>query len=50
MKICYCFNHTEQDIIDDVRTNRGRCLIMEKILASKKGGACRCDRNHPQGK
>ncbi len=48
MKICYCFNHTEQDIIDDVRVNNGTSLIMEQIKANKKGGVCQCEKNHPE--
>ena len=50
MKICYCFNYTEQDIIDDVRANYGKSLIMERIKASKRGGKCQCDKNHPEGR
>ncbi len=48
MKICYCFNHTEQDIIDDVIANNGRSTITEEILASRKRGICDCQKNHPE--
>lgn len=50
MKVCYCFNHSEQDIMDDVRANNGGSLIMEQIKASKKGGSCQCDKHHPEGR
>ena len=41
MKVCYCFNQTEQDIIDDVIAN-GSSVIADTIMASKKAGACQC--------
>ena len=48
MKVCYCFNHTEQDIIDDVTANNGRSTITEEIIASRKRGICNCEKNHPE--
>ncbi len=49
-KICYCFGYTEEDITRDVLANRGRSLIMEKILSEKKAGGCNCGTNHPLGR
>lgn len=49
-KICYCFDYTEADIIADVRSNQGRSLILEQILAAKKQGSCRCATMHPEGR
>ncbi len=49
-KICYCFDYTEGDIIKDVRENNGRSTILEKIMAEKKKGGCRCNYNHPEGR
>lgn len=46
--ICYCFNHTEQDIIDDMRANRGKSAILEKIKTQKKTGGCNCQWHHPE--
>lgn len=47
--ICYCFNHTRKDIIDDVKTN-GKSLIMEQIISAKKDGGCQCKTKHPKGR
>ena len=33
--VCYCFEHTEDDIRRDVLENAGRSAILEKILAAK---------------
>jgi hypothetical protein len=49
-RICYCFGYSEEDIIKDVRENKGRSLIMERILAEKTGGGCHCGDNHPLGR
>lgn len=46
--ICYCFNHTEQDIIDDVRRN-GTSRILAEIRAAKALGRCPCREKHPRG-
>lgn len=47
--ICYCFNYTARDIEDDVRSH-GRSLILERILAEKKAGACQCASKNPRGR
>ena len=46
--ICYCFNHTRGGIEEDARRN-GRSLILEKILAAKRLGACQCALKNPKG-
>ena len=46
--ICYCFNYTDADIIEDVRANKGRSLILERIARAKKTGACQCETKHPE--
>lgn len=48
--ICYCYRYTAADIRQDVRDNDGRSLLLEKIMAEKKKGACRCARMHPEGR
>ena len=48
--ICYCFQYTEDDIIQDVRAHNGRSLIMERIAAEKKAGQCRCIHTNPAGR
>ena len=47
--ICYCFAYTEEDIKQDYIHN-GRSLIMEKITAEKKRGACECTTKNPKAK
>jgi hypothetical protein len=49
-RICYCFGYLEEDITKDVLENKGRSLIMERILVEKKVGGCSCGDNHPLGK
>lgn len=46
--ICYCFNHTSAEIERDYREN-GRSLIIEKIIAAKRLGACQCAIKNPKG-
>lgn len=46
--ICFCFNHTRADIERDYRQN-GRSLILEKIIAAKRLGACQCAIKNPKG-
>ena len=47
--ICYCFEYTVEDIAADIKQN-GRSLIMEKIQAEKKLGACQCATKNPKGR
>lgn len=50
LRICYCYGYNEEDIRADVRANDGRSLILERILAEKRQGACRCAETHPDGR
>jgi len=47
-QICYCFNHTEQDIIEDVHRH-GTSRILADIKAAKAMGRCQCREKHPRG-
>lgn len=47
--ICFCFNYTAADIERDVSAH-GRSTIIEKILAEKKAGGCRCATKNPKGR
>jgi hypothetical protein len=47
--ICYCFEHTADDIKKDYHKN-GKSLIMEKIISEKKFGGCSCAEKNPKGK
>lgn len=49
-QICYCFGYSEEDITKDVLANKGRSLIMEKIMAEKKVGGCSCADKNPLGR
>lgn len=46
-RICYCFDHTEQDIIDDVRRH-GTSRILAEIKMAKAMGRCQCREKHPR--
>ena len=46
--ICYCFRHTDVDIIDDVTKHHGRSTIMERIIEAKTNGACQCEIKNPK--
>lgn len=48
--VCYCFNYTEKDIIDDVFANKGESRIMKRIMAEKKAGNCQCEQKNPKGR
>jgi len=47
--ICFCFDYTEADIVEDVHRNDSS-LIMEKIKTAKQFGQCQCTTKNPQGK
>ncbi len=46
--VCYCFGYTRQDILKDMDENMGRSTIMERIMAEKKKGNCRCKETNPK--
>jgi hypothetical protein len=48
--ICYCFSYTDEDVANDVKAHNGRSLIMERIMAEKKSGNCRCGETNPKGR
>ncbi len=48
--ICYCFGYTRQDILEDIEKNMGRSTVMERIMAEKKRGSCRCKEQNPRGR
>ena len=49
-KICYCFNHSEDEIRQDGRNHGGQSTILEKILAAKRQGRCQCATKHPEAR
>jgi hypothetical protein len=48
--VCYCFGFTAADIQAGVTANNGRSSILEKIVAEKRAGGCRCSDTHPEGR
>ena len=48
--VCYCFNHSEAEIVQDVQQNNGRSRILEEIITEKQKGACQCSTKHPEGR
>jgi hypothetical protein len=47
--ICYCFQYTEDDIIEDYREN-GHSRILRQIQREKALGGCRCEHLNPKGR
>lgn len=48
VKICYCFDYTDEDIKNDFHNN-GFSTILEKIKEEKKNGNCECHLKNPKG-
>ncbi|MBI5558416.1 MAG: hypothetical protein HY885_12340 [Deltaproteobacteria bacterium] len=47
--ICYCFGYSRLEIREDA-LKHGRSIIMEKIMAESRAGACNCAVNNPRGR
>jgi hypothetical protein len=47
-KICYCFNYTKKDIIEDYLKN-GKSTILLRVQEEKKKGKCQCYIKNPKG-
>lgn len=46
--ICYCFEYTEADVINDFKVNSGKSSILAKITEARKTNICQCDDKHPE--
>ena len=46
--ICYCFEYTEEDIINDFKVNGDKSSIMAKITEARRNNICQCDDKHPE--
>lgn len=46
--ICHCFGYTRAAIAEDLMRH-GRSRILERIVAEKRLGACRCAVKNPKG-
>jgi len=47
--VCFCFGYTRNNIEQDY-INNGQSLIMARIAAEKKAGACDCAVKNPEGR
>jgi len=47
--VCYCFGHSERDIVEDVQTH-GRSTIYEAIKDNVRAGLCACEVTNPSGR
>ncbi len=47
--ICYCFEYTKSDIVNEVLRNNGCSLILERMFEARKNGTCQCDTKNPKG-
>ena len=46
--LCYCFDHSAENLREDLAEN-GRSTILESIKAEVKAGHCRCEVTNPSG-
>jgi len=49
-KICYCFNYGEEEIWQDVYSNSGESIILNKIISAKRQNSCECVTKHPEAR
>jgi Zinc binding domain len=46
--VCYCFDHTVEEIQEEIRRT-ATCTVVERIKAEMKGPGCRCTYTNPLG-
>ena len=46
--LCYCFGHTRENVVDDIRAN-GDTDIQRSVTSRVKAGDCRCEETNPSG-
>ncbi|MBI3377368.1 MAG: hypothetical protein HY035_03050 [Nitrospirae bacterium] len=46
--VCYCFNHTVEEIFDEIQLT-GKSTVMDDIKLHMKKGGCSCETRNPQG-
>ncbi len=47
-RVCYCFDHTVEEIHDEI-SRTGESTVVESIKADMKGPGCRCEYTNPLG-
>jgi hypothetical protein len=48
VKVCYCFNHTRESIIAEIKLS-GKTTVLEDIKKKMKNPGCFCEVSNPQG-
>ena len=46
--VCYCFEHSIEEIHDEIRRT-GQSTVLDSIKADMKGPGCRCEQTNPLG-
>lgn len=46
--LCYCFNHTGEEFLEQIRT-QGKPVAVDEIKREVKAGTCRCEVTNPTG-
>lgn len=46
--VCYCFDHTRQSVLDEIKES-GVSTVIEDIKAKMKDPGCFCETSNPQG-
>ncbi|MGB9603202.1 MAG: hypothetical protein ACPMAG_10475, partial [Limisphaerales bacterium] len=46
--VCYCFNHTVKEILEDYKKH-GRSKLVKEIAEKCSSGLARCEETNPQG-
>jgi hypothetical protein len=47
--ICYCFNHSKQELLNAIKLGEER-YILEDVKSKMKDPGCFCERSNPSGK
>lgn len=48
VKVCYCFNHTRQNILSELEKT-GTSTVLADVKTKMKDPGCFCERSNPQG-
>lgn len=48
VKVCYCFGHTRQSVLSELKAT-GQSTVLEEIKSKMKDPGCFCEVSNPQG-
>lgn len=48
VNVCYCFGHTRQSVIDELKST-GKTNVLDEVKAKMKNPGCFCETSNPQG-